>query len=88
MIGQNRLMAAIGNNYAKRHERPSLTDYNKAWAAKRGKALDQSKQLRSTMSNAIFNIGVTASQQSVYNSMKGASYGSNAAALSRLNILV
>ena len=81
-------MAAIGNNYAKRNERPSLRDFNKAWAAKRSNALDQSKALRSTVSNAIFTIGVTASQQTVYNTMRGGSYGSNAAALSRLNILV
>ncbi|MEJ8472724.1 hypothetical protein [Roseibium algae] len=80
-------MAAIGNNYAKRNERPKRSEINKAWAAKRSKAVQQGQQLRSTVSNTVFSTTVNASAQAVNNALKG-SYSSNAAALSRLNILV
>jgi len=80
-------MAAIGNNYAKRNERPSLSDYNKAWASKRRASIQQGQQLRSTTSNAIFGATVQSVQQQTLNTLRGG-YSSQPAAMVRVNLLV
>lgn len=79
-------MAAIGNNYAKRHEKPSLADFNKAWSNTRRKAIQQSQQLRTNLTS-VFSTSVSVSQQQAVNAIQG-SYSSTASAMARVNILV
>lgn len=80
-------MAAIGNNFAKRNERPTLRDYNKAWASKRRASIQQGQQLRTATSNAIFGASIQSVQQQTVNTMQGA-YSSQPAAMVRVNLLV
>ena len=80
-------MAAIGNNYAKRHERPSLKEINKAWSNQRRKSLEQTQTIRSQFSSSIFTTSVLVSQRQTVNAIQG-SYSSMASAMSRVNILV
>lgn len=87
MIDHDGSMAAIGNNYAKRNERPSLRDYNKAWSQARQKSIQKGQQLRQTFSNSIFTTSVQVSQAQTTNSLQG-SYSSMASAMARVNILV
>ncbi|MBD8891343.1 hypothetical protein [Roseibium litorale] len=79
-------MAAIGNNYAKRQEKPSLADFNKAWSNTRKKAIQQGQQLRANLTS-VFATSVTISQQQTVNAIQG-SYSSTASAMARVNILV
>jgi len=80
-------MAAIGNNYAKRHEAPTRKEINQAWSNQRRKAIQQSQNIRSQFSSAIFTTGVQVSQRQTVNAIQGA-YSSMASAMARVNILV
>ena len=79
-------MAAIGNNYAKRQEKPSLADFNKAWSNTRRKSIQQGQQLRANLTS-VFATSVTISQRQTANAIQG-SYSSTASAMARVNILV
>ena len=81
-------MAAIGNNYAKRHEAPSLKDINKAWSNQRRKSIEKSQTIRTQFSSSIFTTGVLVSQRQTVNAIQGGGYSSMASAMARVNILV
>jgi hypothetical protein len=80
-------MAAIGNNYAKRHEAPTRKEINQAWSNQRRKAIEQSQTLRSQFSSSVFTTTVQVVQQQTVNAIQG-SYSSTASALARVNLLV
>ncbi len=81
-------MAAIGNNYAKRHEAPSRKDINKAWSNQRRKAIQESQNIRSQFSSSIFTTSVLVSQRQTATAIQSGSYSSMASAMARVNILV
>ncbi|WP_346891435.1 hypothetical protein [uncultured Roseibium sp.] len=81
-------MAAIGNNYAKRHEAPSRKDINKAWSNQRRKAIQQSQTIRQQISSSIFTTGVLVSQRQTASLIQGTGYSTMASAMARVNILV
>lgn len=81
-------MAAIGNNYAKRHEPPTLKEINKAWSNQRRKAIQQSQNIRSQFSSSIFSTSVLVSQRQTANVIQGGGYSTMASAMARVNILV
>ncbi|MBD1549699.1 hypothetical protein [Roseibium aggregatum] len=80
-------MAAIGNNYAKRHAAPTLKEINKAWSNQRRKSIQKSQNIRSQFSSSIFTTNVLVSQRQTVSAIKGA-YSSMASAMARVNILV
>jgi len=78
---------AVKGNYRQRDERLTFADYNKAWSAKRRRAIQEGQQLRQavsltvfTNSNRIFQARPTADAQGVY--------ASTTAIMARVNILV
>ncbi|MFD1696296.1 hypothetical protein [Roseibium aestuarii] len=68
----------------------TLKQFNENWSARRRQSIEEGKTLRNNMVQGVFATNVTVVKQQVLNSLQGSGTlgTSNAAALSRLNLLV
>ncbi|WP_147290447.1 hypothetical protein [Pannonibacter phragmitetus] len=80
-------MSKIGNNPNRNDKKPSLKDYNDAWAAVRRRSAQQTMNLNAQLNQAFFQINTGVAQQQASNAIRGNNI-SAATAMSRLNILV
>ncbi len=80
-------MAKIGNNPNRSDKKPSLKDYNDAWATVRKRAVQRTINLNAQLNQAFFEINTGVVQQQASNAIRGNNV-SAATAMSRLNILV
>ncbi|WP_152967609.1 hypothetical protein [Pannonibacter phragmitetus] len=80
-------MSKIGNNPNRNDKKPSLKDYNDAWATVRRRAVQRTINLNAQLNQAFFEINTGVVQQQASNAIRGNNV-SAATAMSRLNILV
>lgn len=80
-------MAKIGNNPNRNAKKPSLKDYNDAWAQVRKRAVQRTINLNAQLNQAFQQINTGVAQQQASNALRGSNI-SAASAMSRLNILV